>query len=197
MKIYHLRKYRPPSTISFPPKKKNINTNFRDPQRTPHRSNGLFPNPWFHVKKSRSISWTFFCEAVVSQCFTHVFFKYSPRKLGFSWSNVTFAHRFFNQLGVVLKPTNPPAKKVKNSCISCVFMKLVFMIYIVASSWNMKPVQVGTGRVSRERWPLNWSRACRAPPWSFQKKTSPNWKNLRGENRWFAIWLWDVKFMWR
>ena len=156
MNIYHLRKYRPPSTISFPPQKKNINTNFRDPQRTPHRSNGLFPNPWFHVKKSRSISWTFFCEAVVSQCFTHVFFLIFTSKIrGFMIQCDGCAHIFpffFNQLGVFCQPTNPPAKKVKNSCISCVFMKLVFMIYIVASSWNMKLVQVGTGS---GEWPLN------------------------------------------
>lgn len=142
-----------------------------------------------------------FCEAVVSQCFTHVLFKFSPRKLGVSWSNVTVAHIFFNQLGGFW-PTNPPAKKVKNSCISCVFMKLVFMIYIVASSWNMKPVQVGLGGVGRSpgRGGLFTGPGPVevAPPSevskkiSFELKKTQGWK-LDGLQFW---WSDSVKFMW-
>lgn len=111
MNIYHLRKYRPPSTISFPPQKKNINTNFRDPQRTPHRSNGLFPNPWFHVKKSRSISWTFFCEAVVSQCFTHVFLLIFTSKIrGFMIQCDGCAHIFhYFSISLGFFANQPPA----------------------------------------------------------------------------------------
>lgn len=180
--MYHLRKYRPLSTISFPTQKKNINTNFRDPQRTPHRSNGLFPNPWFHVKKSRSISWTFFCEAVVSQCFTHVFFWFSPRKLGISWSNVTvahiFSHYFSNQLGSFFanQPTSQKGEEFMH--FVCLYearlhdlYRSEFLKYETSPGWDGEGLQGGglwTGP----------GPSSTAPPWEVSEtKTRPNWKN--------------------